>query len=64
MDFDEFQMADIEKVEQGVKACWSEYFCHKCCDCPYKPDRDDNECVERLGADALELLKRQEDEQE
>ena len=51
-------MADIEKVKQGVKACWSEHWYHRCFDCPYKPDRDnDNACVERLGADVLELLK-------
>lgn len=53
-------MADNEKVKQGIKACWSEHWYHKCFDCPYKPDRDnDNTCVERLGADALELLKEQ-----
>lgn len=53
-------MADIEKVKQGVKACWSEHWCHKCFNCPYKPDRDnDDACVERLGVDVLELLKDQ-----
>jgi len=51
-------VADIEKVKQGIKACWSEHWCHKCFNCPYKPDRDnDDTCVERLGADTLELLK-------
>ena len=49
-------MAEVEKVKQGVKACWSFYFHHLCLDCPYKPDRDDQTCVERLGADVLELL--------
>ena len=54
-------MADIEKVKQGVKACLSEHWCHKCFNCPYKPDRDnDDACVERLGADVLELLKERE----
>lgn len=50
---------DMEKVELGIKACWSEYFSHKCCDCPYMSDRNDKKCVERLGADALTLLKEQ-----
>ena len=53
-------MAELEKVKQGIKACWSEHWCHKCFNCPYKPHRDnDDTCVERLGADALELLKEQ-----
>lgn len=56
-------MPDIDKVKQGIKACWSEHWCHKCCVCPYKPDRDnDDTCVERLGADTLELLKGQQAE--
>ena len=53
-------MPDREKVELGIKACWSEYFSHKRCDCPYMSDRNDRKCVERLGADALALLKEQE----
>lgn len=53
-------MNDKEKVELGIKACWFEYFSHQCCDCPYMPDRNDKKCVERLGADALALLKEQE----
>ena len=53
-------MPDREKVELGIKACWSEYFSHKCFDCPYVSDRNDRKCVERLGTDALALLKEQE----
>ena len=54
------RVEELEKVKQGIKACWSEHWCHKCFHCPYKPDRDnDDTCVERLGADALELLKEQ-----
>ena len=56
-------MHDKEKVELGIKACWSEYFSHKCFDCPYMQDRNDKKCVERLGADALALLKKQEPKQ-
>ena len=52
-------MHDKEKVELGIKACWSEYFSHKCFDCPYVSDRNDRKCVERLGTDALALLKEQ-----
>jgi hypothetical protein len=51
---------DREKVEQGIKACWSRYFYHSCFECPYMINRDDKKCVERLGEDALELLKEQE----
>lgn len=57
---DDDNMADREKVEQGIKACWSKYFYHSCLDCPYMINRDDEKCVERLGTDALELLKEQE----
>ena len=53
-------MADREKVEKGIKACWSKYFYHSCCDCPYMIDRNDEKCVEQLGTDVLELLKEQE----
>ena len=53
-------MPDMEKVELGIKACWSEYFSHKCFDCPYVLDRNDRKCVERLGTDTLALLKEQE----
>lgn len=53
-------MPDREKVELGIKACWFEYFLHQCCDCPYVSDRNDRKCVERLGTDALALLKEQE----
>ena len=53
-------MHDKEKVELGIKACWSEYFSHKCFDCPYVSDRNDRKCVERLGTDALAMLKEQE----
>lgn len=55
-------MEDREKVEQGIEACWSKFFYHSCCDCPYMINRDDEKCVERLGADARKLLKEQDDE--
>ena len=51
-------MDKLDTVIKGIKACWSEHGYHRCFDCPYKPDRDnDDTCVERLGADALKLLK-------
>ena len=53
-------MKDREKIELGIRSCWSEYFAHKCYDCPYMSERDDKKCVERLGADVLALLKEQE----
>ena len=56
----EVGMTDIEKVIPGIKACWSEHFYHRCFDCPYKTERDNKKCIERLGADTLELLKEQE----
>lgn len=56
-------MSDIEKVKKGIKACWSEYFSHKCCDCPYASDRNDKKCVERLGSDAIRLIERMNKEQ-
>ncbi len=57
-------MHDKEKVELGIKACWSEYFSHKCCDCPYMSDRNDMKCVERLSADALAMLNEQKEKDE
>lgn len=54
----------MEKVKKGIKACWSEYFSHKCYDCPYKDIRDEHGCVKRLGEDAISLLKEQEEKDE
>lgn len=55
-------MDKLEKVTKGIIACWSEYFFHKCCDCPYKQGRDDKDCITNLGKDAIELLKEHEKE--
>ena len=52
-------MADVQKVRSGIIACWSEHFFHKCCDCPYKQDRDDKNCIKHLGKDVIKLLKEQ-----
>ena len=55
-------MADRETVKQGITACWSKFYFHSCCDCPYMINRDDEKCVERLGTDAIELIEEQEAE--
>ena len=49
-------MADIEKVITAFKVCKSDNY--TCSDCPY----NDESCTNTLSADALELLKKQEEQ--
>lgn len=50
-------MADIEKVIKGLEIC-KNHDGSNCLECPYFVD----ECVDDLCADALELLKEQQEE--
>ncbi len=52
-------MADLEKVIKGLECCAK----NNCSitDCPYGKE-DTSYCIERLSADALTLLKEQEEE--
>lgn len=53
-------MADIEKVIYDIERC----ICHvpdACRDCSHSWHDATNDCMEKLLADALELLKEQED---
>ena len=56
-------MPDREKVIKGLEICSTAHRdgSYHCGDCPYESD-EDNVCGEKLCADALALLKEQENE--
>lgn len=52
-------LADREKVIQGLEKCkTAPEFKEECAGCPYDDGQED--CIARMSADALELLKAQE----